>query len=234
MRAIFSYPAAAALLIAAGPVSKAEERQPDAGQAKAAPASPKPREASSRPSGPTRINAISGGWARYLADTDSGHQLYVVRVGESATVEGRAGRWLRTEYEIEKVGRIGVESLFVGPYLEPKALRRVRLIGPWPDTKQSQTKVDPISTLPPTPHAVLVHKGQEEIAGRKITVEEYEHEDGSYTAWSPDVPGLGIVRQAGTTQTMLVAFGVGGDPWAGASQDLAKSLRPRLGPELKK
>ncbi len=191
----------------------------------ALPALPKHSEVGASPGGPRRFNPVRGGWARYLADSEVGPQVMVVRVGDSAIIDGNAGRWLRTELEIPEAGRLAMETFVVGPILETRAVRNVRFDGPWPEIKKLRSKVDLPAKIPDLPRAVLTRKSKQEIGGRTIVVEEYELEDRSYVAWSPDVPGTGVVRLAGAQQMMLVAFGVGGDPWAGAAQDLAGPLR---------
>jgi hypothetical protein len=149
--------------------------------------------------------------------------VFVRRVGEVANVGGERGRWLRSEFEVPEVGRIGIDVLVVGTTLNYQALRKVRVVGPFKQNEQTQAAVDRRLQVPEAPRATLTRKSTQQIAGRTIAVEEYDLDDGSYEAWSPDVPGTGIVRLSGVKQQMLVAFGVGGDPWDGAARDLAEA-----------
>ncbi|MFP2898049.1 hypothetical protein, partial [Corallococcus sp. 4LFB] len=134
--------------------------------------------------------------------------------GGAGRHEGKRGRWVLLELDVPATGRVGFDFLVEGERFSAKSvlLLRLRVPGrPPSDTPApfNQPGADR------QPH--LLRQGTETIAGKQLAVTEYSYAGGITAQWSPAVPALGLVRVSGTQSFQLEAFGVGGDPWKGAT-----------------
>jgi hypothetical protein len=157
-----------------------------------------------------------GGWARYLATSSTGPTLFVIKVGAPGRHKGKAGRWIHLEIDVPATGRVSLQFLIQGDRFTAQnvLLLRVSVPGqPAQDSEDALTGALPASK-PPKPQ----RKGTETVAGTKLEVTEYSWPEGLTAAWSPSIPGTGLVRVTGREPFELVAFGVGGDPWKGTAQ----------------
>ncbi|NOK16301.1 hypothetical protein [Corallococcus carmarthensis] len=155
-----------------------------------------------------------GGWARYVNTSPDGPARFVIKLGGPGRHEGKRGRWVLLEIDVPATGRVGFDFLVEGERFSAKSvlLMRLRVPGrPPSDTPApfNQPGADR------QPH--LLREGTETVAGKKLAVTEYSYAGGITAQWSPGVPVLGLVRVSGTQSFQLEAFGVGGDPWKGAT-----------------
>lgn len=157
-----------------------------------------------------------GGWARYLATSSTGPTPFVVKVGAPGRHKGKAGRWIHVEIDVPATGRVSLQFLIQGERFTARNVLLMRVVVPGQPPQDSE---DAFADAPPSPKPPKQgRKGPETVAGKQLEVTEYVYAQGLTAAWSPAVPGTGLVRLSGNEPFELVAFGVGGDPWKGSAQ----------------
>lgn len=158
-----------------------------------------------------------GGWARYLATSSTGPTLFVIKVGAPGKHRGKTGRWIHLEIDVPATGRVSLQFLIQGDRFIAQNVLLLRVAVPGQPAQDSEDAFT--GPLPAAKPPKQLRKGPETVAGTKLEVTEYSWQDGGLTAaWSPSIPGTGLVRVTGPEPFELVAFGVGGDPWKGAAQ----------------
>lgn len=155
-----------------------------------------------------------GGWARYLAWSSEGPTAVVVRVGKKDTHRGVAGTWLELEARLEGGGAMRID-LLVRPEKGGMRLLRVRTHGPGGEVDDA-----PLEEPGKAPAPKKLGAAEADVAGTRLQVTRYGFPGEIEATWSPRVPGLGMVRVTGPAPMQLVAFGRGGDPWAGAEKTM--------------